>query len=264
MKSPFPGMDPYLESHWGDVHTSLTTYARNQLRPQLPADLKVRVEEYIAVEASNVSDDQHYVPDVRVIERHGSREAGTAVMAASDIEVADEPLRVPTYFEPPTQREIRIIDQREGGRIITVIEILSATNKKSGRQEYRRKQHELLEAGVSLVELDLLRSGHWVLSIHEEKVRDTYRGPYRICVIRGSDPGYAEMYRASYAARLPRIRVPLRPTDQDAILDVQSLIDQAYEDGGYGDIDYRQNPEPPFLPEEHEWADKLLREAGRR
>ncbi|MGO9470092.1 MAG: DUF4058 family protein, partial [Isosphaeraceae bacterium] len=20
MKSPFPGMDPYLERHWGDVH----------------------------------------------------------------------------------------------------------------------------------------------------------------------------------------------------------------------------------------------------
>lgn len=30
MPSPFPGMDPYLEAHWGDVHTSLATYARDR------------------------------------------------------------------------------------------------------------------------------------------------------------------------------------------------------------------------------------------
>ena len=36
MPSPFPGMDPYLEQHWGDVHTSLVIYARNQLQKVLP------------------------------------------------------------------------------------------------------------------------------------------------------------------------------------------------------------------------------------
>ncbi|MBY0523528.1 MAG: DUF4058 family protein [Gemmataceae bacterium] len=35
MPSPFPGMDPYLESHWGDVHTKLVTYSGDQLQPQL-------------------------------------------------------------------------------------------------------------------------------------------------------------------------------------------------------------------------------------
>ena len=44
MKSPFPGMDPYLEWYWGDVHTRLTTYASNQLAAQLPSDLRVRIE----------------------------------------------------------------------------------------------------------------------------------------------------------------------------------------------------------------------------
>jgi len=28
MKSPFPGMDPYLEEHWTDVHSTLVVYAR--------------------------------------------------------------------------------------------------------------------------------------------------------------------------------------------------------------------------------------------
>ncbi len=28
MPSPFPGMDPYLEAHWRDVHAGLIIYAR--------------------------------------------------------------------------------------------------------------------------------------------------------------------------------------------------------------------------------------------
>ncbi len=44
-KNPFPGMNPWLEEHWGDVHTSLTTYARDQLQPRLPPGLRARIEE---------------------------------------------------------------------------------------------------------------------------------------------------------------------------------------------------------------------------
>ena len=40
MKSPFPGMDPYLEQHWGDVHQAFVTYLRDSLQPQLPGGLR--------------------------------------------------------------------------------------------------------------------------------------------------------------------------------------------------------------------------------
>jgi hypothetical protein len=50
LKSPFPGMDPYLEQHWGDVHASLIVYMRDQINEQLPADLQARVEESIMVD----------------------------------------------------------------------------------------------------------------------------------------------------------------------------------------------------------------------
>jgi len=61
--SPFPGMDPWLEAYWGDVHASLTAYARDALQPNLPAGLKARIEEYVAVESQYDADDwrQHYV-----------------------------------------------------------------------------------------------------------------------------------------------------------------------------------------------------------
>ena len=72
MKSPFPGMDPYLEWHWGDVHTSLTTYARDQLASQLPSDLRVRVEEYVGVDEED-GPGVAFRPEVRVEERSGAK-----------------------------------------------------------------------------------------------------------------------------------------------------------------------------------------------
>src|SRR5947209_12316382 len=51
MKSPFPGMDPYLEQFWPDIHASLIIYSRDQLEEQLPGSLIARVEERVVVEA---------------------------------------------------------------------------------------------------------------------------------------------------------------------------------------------------------------------
>jgi hypothetical protein len=50
MKSPFPGMDPYLEQHWGDVHHNLITFAQGMLNEHLPRDLRARVQERVLVE----------------------------------------------------------------------------------------------------------------------------------------------------------------------------------------------------------------------
>jgi hypothetical protein len=49
MKSPFPGMDPYLEQHWQDIHASLVVCARDQLQPFLPDGLLARVEEHVHI-----------------------------------------------------------------------------------------------------------------------------------------------------------------------------------------------------------------------
>jgi hypothetical protein len=59
--------------------------------------------------------------------------------------------------------------------------------------------------------------------------------------------------------RLPPIRVPLRPTDADVRLDLQSLIDRCYANGRYDDLDYREDPNPPLDAADATWADELLR-----
>jgi hypothetical protein len=64
--------------------------------------------------------------------------------------------------------------------------------------------------------------------------------------------------------RLPAVRVPLRPTDTDAILDLQALVAQADELGRHDDTDYTRDPDPPLEGEDAIWADGLLREKGLR
>ena len=44
MPSPFPGMDPFLESRWSNFHTMFAAMAAASLNPRLPPGLVARVE----------------------------------------------------------------------------------------------------------------------------------------------------------------------------------------------------------------------------
>lgn len=265
-QNPFPGMNPWLEWHWSDVHTSLTTYTRDLLQPQLPSGLRARVEEYVAVEAEDEPEFEggRFSLDVRVIERpDASPESGAGGVAVAAVA---EPLIVPRKTEPETLRLIQIIDTKTGHRVITSIEFLSLANKSTeeGRRQYRMKQQKMLEGRVNLVEIDLLRTGSWVLAVQKTSAPNAYREPYRISVVRADQQHLAEIYRTSLREPLPTIRIPLRTSDDDVSLNLQTLIDTTYVNGGYEDIDYTQEPHPPLVGADAEWADQRLRERGLR
>lgn len=97
-------MDPYLEQHWGVVHTSLVIYARNQLQKVLPKDLRARVEEHVVI--TGLGRPRSVYPDVRVIEtkRTSHRSAKRATRAA-----VAEPLVIDLPDEPETQTFIEIV-----------------------------------------------------------------------------------------------------------------------------------------------------------
>ena len=78
MPSPFPGMDPYLESHWRDVHASLVIYIRDAIQDSLPSSLRARVEERVILEGPEGFGNSLY-PDVRVVEGRPQNRGGTAV-----------------------------------------------------------------------------------------------------------------------------------------------------------------------------------------
>jgi hypothetical protein len=262
MNSPFPGMDPYLESHWRDVHHRLVMYSSDAIQSSLPGDLRARVEERVFVE-SPLGGGREAYPDVRVVEYPRGR--GPAPLRSGGAGIA-EPLVLHVPVEEISEGYIQIIEAGSGNRVVTVIEFLSVTNKRPGQGQelYLLKQQELMSSTTSLVEIDLLRAGKRVLMAGPHDIPPSHRTTYQACVRRGWKPGRVEVYRLPLREPLPAIRIPLRETDDDAILDLQALIDQCYRNGRYDDLDYAAEPEPPLDPEDAAWADGLLREQGMR
>jgi hypothetical protein len=255
MKSPFPGMDPYLERHWGDVHTSLVVYMRDQINERLPPDLQARVEEDLIVDLEEQS--RLIYPDVRIVEE--SPPGLTAVAAASGVAVA-EPCLVPVVDELPTPRHIEIVEPGNANRVVTALELLSPANKigEAGREAYCEKQSHYIEAGVNLVEIDLIRQGAFVLAVPESQLPLDLPRPYTICVRRATRRLVAEVIGISLRERLPNIAIPLRPSDRDVPLELQPLVDECYRRGRYGSIDYSQPLRPNVDQADREWIGTLL------
>jgi hypothetical protein len=257
-------MDPYLEQFWRDIHARCIIYAADQLQAHLPADLRARVEERVVVEPAFGTGRSVY-PDIRVVERGRGR---TTARVAEPAPAVAEPLIIYASDEPITESFIEIIDVGSGRRVVTVIEVLSLANKLpgEGQELYHRKQRELRDGQVNLVEIDLLQTGDRVLAIGASRIPASHRTLYQVCVYRAiATPSCYEVYRVPLRERLPVIGLPLRSTDPDVPLDLQAVIDQCYRNGGYDeDIDYRIEPDPPLGVEDASWADTLLREVGRR
>ena len=257
-RSPFPGWDPYLQRYWRDVHQSLIVYTRDALRVQLPDDLRTRIEERVVLEAGEWEPTkQAYVPDVYVVERPGSGGGSSARASA-----VAEPVKIHFHTEPMTEGYIEIREASSGGRVITIIEFLSLTNKTPGpgRTAYLEKQQNCVKGNVSFVEIDLIRGGEHTLSLAESSIPIRLRMPPRVCIALAWDQIDARYYPILISQRLPAIEIPLRQTDKPAVLDLQAVYDMAYANGDYGaDIDYGAAPPVWLTPQEEKWADEHLR-----
>src|SRR5262249_38674771 len=190
MKSPFPGMDPYLERHWGDVHQALVTYIRDQLQASLPDDLRARMQERVYIESPDWR--HEYYPDVRVIERPRRPPAGVGMAVADPTPVTRaedgaptpaEPIVIHLDAEPVTEGFIEIVDVKSGHRVITSIEVLSPANKHlgEGQRLFLQKREDMTRAGVNTVEIDLLRGGDRVLMIRPGQIPSSHRTDNQVC-----------------------------------------------------------------------------------
>jgi hypothetical protein len=260
-ENPFPGMNPYLQGSWSDVHTALIGYIRDTLNPELPPDLTARAEERITVAVQEEEPRSRRV-DVAVVE--GWREGFPPVWTpeGSDAAVAvavDEPLVL--LGEPDQERWVESREAR--GRLITVIEVLSPVNKRQGWAEYRERQRQFLSAGVALVEIDLLRGGLQTVAIGPDQLPPAEGTRYLVCVARPqATTQRREVYLSPLRQRLPIIRVPLRYGDPDAPLAIQPLVDRCYRMGRHWLTAYARPLDPPLPPEEATWASEQLQAAG--
>lgn len=255
-------MDPWLEDPvlWPGLHGALIIYARDQLVRRLPAPLYVEVGERVYVEAPGRQRD--IVPDAAVLHPPRRRPKGAASgTAVAEADALDEPLIVEVSSLELTETYLEI-RHPAGHQVLTVIELLSPSNKRpgAGREQYLRKQGEVLASRASLVEVDLLRAGEPTVACPVERLP---AAPYRVVVTRGWDRERREVYPAQLRERLPRFAVPLREDLDDVALDLPALFAQAYENAGYSArLDYETDPSPPLAPDELAWARRLVGAAG--
>ena len=256
MKNPFPGMNPWLEEFWRDVHASLLVYARDELNGELPPDLTASVDERLVIDVEEEKP-RTYVPDVAISESWDNP-VGPAIGPGGAAVEAAKPILVDRGEHK--LRRLEIADSK--GHLITVIELLSPSNKTEFdyRWLWQRKRNENLAAGLSFVEIDLVRAGAWTLPDHDGVLRlPADRVCHAVCVTRSRLHWRHEFYKCPLRERLPVIRIPLRRGERDAALDLQALVDLCYERGRYSrKIDYSKPPEPPLPPEESTWAREVL------
>jgi hypothetical protein len=148
------------------------------------------------------------------------------------------------------------------GRLISVIVILSPSNKleSAERDRYLGRRRAFLAAGANFVEIDLVRQGAPLFPPAVRRVVEAAAACYGVCVFRASRLEEQEVYPIRLRERLPVIRIPLRVTDADVVMDLQPLINQCHERGRYHLLNYRLRLEPPLQPEDIAWAEQLLRE----
>lgn len=258
--SPFPGMNPWLEGHWRDMHTRLMVYIGDALQEELPPDLVAQVEESVTIQRE-FEDRTLVAPDVSVVEKSefsplASGSAGTSATAVA----------VPLVVSlDRVERHIEIVDTTSDARVVTVVEVLSPSNKLPGadRNRYLSKQQTYIESNVNLVEIDLIRAGDFVVAASPASLPPAYLEPYIVSVRRAEKPDEAEVYHLPLWQPLSTIRVPLRPTDPDAMLDLQRMLDTCFTRGRYDrKIDYAVEPYPRLSEADREWAHRLLDEAG--
>ena len=256
----FPGMDPYLEDPlvWPDVHTRFIVYLSEQIYPLLRPRYVVAIESRVFVEGPGTI--HPIIPDASVRPTQSALPQATVALLEADIAVE---IQVAALEIEETYLTIR--DRQSGQQIVTVIEIVSPTNKYAGpgRTSYMAKQTEVMQSTAHLVEIDLLRTGPHVLAVPEWAVDAHQPYDYLICVNRAVDwRDRFQLYPRRLQERLPRIRLPLAAPDADIVLDVQAVLARTYEAGGYAErLDYTAPCVPPLSPEEQLWADGLIRQA---
>ena len=257
MASPFPGMDPYIESQaWADFHHTLIDVLRAVLVPQTRPYYIVRVEERVYVEHVPPDDTEYIRPDVTVLER-AEREGLLESPAVTGMAAAITPIIVPLPVPERVREAFLTVRERESMEVITVIEVLSPGNKRAnsdGRREYLRRREEVLLSDTHLVELDLLRGGARLPTL-----RPLPSGDYYALVCRRQQRFQAAVYAWSLRRPLPPIPVPLAAADHDAGLDLQAIFTTVYDRAGYDyALDYRRAIVPPLSHDDHIWMQQVL------
>ena len=260
MKSPFPGMDPYVERFWGEMHNALITYLRDELNAALPPRYRALMGDRVFVAEVDEPMPGDRYPDVAVVDWPAVRGRQAPAASRSLRLLVQSPPLLNYAGEPLQESYVDIVDSKFGERVITSVEVLSPSNKQpgDGRTQFMRKQQEYRAGRISRVEIDLLRTGRRTFEFPERLLSAEQRKPYYITVHRGHLDRQAEIYAIDLREPLPVIGFPLRQADPDVPVDIQAVFDRAFVNARLP-IDYDDPCDPPLADEDAAWATDLLR-----
>jgi hypothetical protein len=256
-------MDPWLEAPgvFPDVHDTLISLLREAINSVLPEPYLARSRTRIFVERPRPRE-----PDVSVssMKRTTKPKGGTATRERVSLHRMT-PVHTSTMLGDYEQPYLDILTSR-GERLVTSIEVLSPINKRAGstgRKSYLVKQKRTLNAGVSLVEIDLLRGGQHTTAVLPEPLHAVVPDfDYHIAVSGAViDP---TQYPAAFRLRdrLPIVEIPLDPGTEPIAIELQPLLDRCYDSGNYRRSQlYEQMPIPALTDEQSKWAQAVLKTA---
>ncbi len=251
MPSPFPGMNPYFEqaAYWLDFHTEFLSALRRLLAPRIGPKYIVQLEEHMYIH-DLPPEPRRRVGDADLslarTGRKGIAAAGVGLMEApAEIRLPEQEVEEVPYLE---------VRDRLGRELVTVIELLSPSNKRAGedREAYLAKRRELLRTPTHLVEIDLLRG--WTPMPQEGRPECEYS----VMVSRAERRPAADFWPIRLRDRLPIIPIPLRPPDDAVPVDLQEVLHRAYDGPGYEHFIYSGSPEPPLSSDDAAWARQFL------
>jgi hypothetical protein len=249
MSSPFPGMDPYLESpaFWSDFHARFIYNWCDALADLLADQYEVRIDERVNLVEVLPEKIRHFAPDVAITQ--GPRPPG-ASSAPSGVATL-EPVVVPLLIEEETRETYIQLLHRRDRTLVAVLELLSPANKEEpDRSTYLARRNTLLHRDVHVVELDLLLKGQRI------PLAEAYpAGDYFALVADATRRPNCDVYRWTMRQPLPRIPIPLRRPDPAVWIDLAAVFAITYERGRYArSIDYTQPPPISLRGDELTWA----------
>ncbi|MDY3559399.1 DUF4058 family protein [Gemmata sp. JC673] len=225
MPSPFPGMDPYLETPklWPAFQHQLLACLYQILLPGLVDRYRARV--------------------------------GTRTYTS------EMPLFTSIIREEFTEEFIEIRN-RSDGRLVTLLEVVCPANKTTpaGRAAYLDARQQALAQRAGVVEIDIVLQGKPLLTYSRDGLPEY---DYAVTVTRSNAPDRYEIYTATLQKKLPKFKLPLAADDRDALLDLQAAFGRAYDLGSFAaQIDYKGPPPPdvPLTPAHRTWTEDLFKQ----
>ena len=262
MRSPFPGMDPYIEACglWEGFHDRLIHRIDDALAAILPPGYTIdtAVRSYVVLMEAEGKREQLAKADVTVTEPAGKKKPRkkNGGVAVADAESVPMQAFVAEEFE---ETFVEIYAEGEERILVTCIEVLSPSNKRPGTKggrKYLRKRRAMLLGEANFIEIDLLRGGQ-----KPTMLTPWPDAPYTLLVSRAFDAPYCRVWPVTLQRRLPPIPVPLNEPDPDLTLDLQPLLDGIYALGRYDErIDYARPLTPALSDAEAVWVRDLLKD----